>query len=78
MKRPNLELFFVGINSAILNLKSVYMSTSISKYSDTLLQNIKDYNNTHKYVSFEPNISLMGSIINIPSSLGCIDRKSVV
>ena len=54
MKRPNLELFFVGINSAILNLKSVYMSTSISKYSDTLLQNIKDYNHTHKYVSFEP------------------------
>ena len=50
-------------------------STSISQYSDTLLQNIKDYNHTHKYVSFEPNISLMGSIINIPSSLGCMPTE---
>ena len=43
---------------------------SISQYSDALTQNIKDYNKSHTYVSFEPNISLLGSTINNPSSLG--------
>ena len=40
---------------------------SISQYSDALTQNIKDYNKSHTYVSFEPNISLLGSTINNPS-----------